>query len=66
MNTSKATLTRPVCHSHCGWDHTTVVSALVLNWNGERFLRPCLKSLAEDSCPHMEIVLVDNGTKDVE
>jgi GT2 family glycosyltransferase len=37
---------------------------MVLNWNGEAFLRPCLDSLAEETCKHVEVLLIDNGSKD--
>lgn len=41
-----------------------MVSILVLNWNGEHYLRQCLNGLVQDACQHIEIVLVDNGSND--
>lgn len=52
------------CQHSLAWNSTPTVSVLVLNWNGERFLRACLGSLVQDACPHVEIVLVDNGSND--
>lgn len=53
------------CHTHdAGWDERPLVSVLVLNWNGKRFLRPCLRSLLGNTCPHVELILVDNGSTD--
>jgi GT2 family glycosyltransferase len=40
------------------------VSVLVLNWNGERFLKECLGSLREQTSRDFEIILVDNGSTD--
>ncbi|MBN9388636.1 MAG: glycosyltransferase family 2 protein [Chloroflexi bacterium] len=41
-----------------------LVSLIVLNWNGQRFLERCLDSLAEQTFRDFEIVLVDNGSTD--
>lgn len=41
-----------------------LLSVLVLNWNGERFLRPCFNSLLLESSPEVELILVDNGSTD--
>jgi hypothetical protein len=40
------------------------VAAVVPNWNGRRWLDGCLGSLAEQSRPFDEIVVVDNGSTD--
>ena len=40
------------------------VSLIVLNWNGRRFLEPCLSSLFGQTFLDFEIVLVDNGSND--
>jgi GT2 family glycosyltransferase len=41
-----------------------LVSVVILNWNGESYLRECLNSvLAQDYQP-VEIILVDNGSSD--
>lgn len=41
-----------------------VVSLLVLNWNGQRYLQKCLNALQQQSYRDFEIVLVDNGSTD--
>ncbi len=41
-----------------------LVSVVVVNYNGLRFLRKCLDSLLAQTYKNMEIVLVDNGSKD--
>jgi GT2 family glycosyltransferase len=40
------------------------VTVVVPNWNGERFLSPCLGSLREQSLEDFETILVDNGSTD--
>jgi GT2 family glycosyltransferase len=40
------------------------VTAVVPNWNGERFLLTCLESLRRQSFEDFETVLVDNGSTD--
>jgi GT2 family glycosyltransferase len=40
------------------------VSVLVVNWNGERFLKDCLGALSDQSYGNREIILVDNGSTD--
>ena len=37
---------------------------IVLNWNGLRFLGPCILSLVKQTVPVREIILVDNGSDD--
>jgi len=41
-----------------------LVSIIVLNWNGQQFLEPCLKALQAQTYPNFEVVLVDNGSQD--
>jgi len=41
-----------------------LVSAIVVNWNGLAYLPECLDSLAAQSYPALEIVVVDNGSTD--
>ncbi len=41
-----------------------LVSVVVVNWNGERYLAPCLESLVRQTYPRLEIVVVDNGSTD--
>lgn len=40
------------------------VSIIVVNWNGERFLKDCLGALSNQSYTNCEIILVDNGSSD--
>jgi GT2 family glycosyltransferase len=41
-----------------------LVSVVVPNWNGDRFIRPCLASLARQSYPRLEIIVVDDASTD--
>jgi len=40
------------------------VSAIVVNWNGGAMLDDCLESLFAQTWPELEVVLVDNASKD--
>ena len=40
------------------------VSIIVVNWNGERFLKDCLSALSGQTYLNYEIILVDNGSSD--
>src|SRR5215469_17310496 len=40
------------------------VTCVVLNWNGWADTIECLDALKECSCPHLTIVVVDNGSTD--
>jgi GT2 family glycosyltransferase len=40
------------------------VSAIIVNWNGAHHLRTCLPSLLAQTFQSLEIVVVDNGSKD--
>lgn len=40
------------------------VSVLIVNFNGERWLRDCLDSLGGVTYPNREVIVVDNGSKD--
>jgi GT2 family glycosyltransferase len=42
----------------------SAVSAIIVNWNGAQHLRICLPSLLSQSFASLEIVVVDNGSKD--
>lgn len=37
---------------------------IIVNWNGEKFIGNCLKSLENQSYKNMRIIVVDNGSKD--
>ena len=44
---------------------TPVISVIVLNYNGRRWLAPCLSALAaQAAAPPFEVLLVDNGSSD--
>jgi GT2 family glycosyltransferase len=40
------------------------VSIIIVNWNGERFLKGCLGALSGQTYANYEIILVDNGSSD--
>ena len=41
-----------------------LISVVVANWNGCRFLEKCLSSLATQTYPAVEVIVVDNGSSD--
>ena len=41
-----------------------VVSVIVVNWNRRELLRACLASLARQTHPSFEVIVVDNGSDD--
>jgi len=41
-----------------------LLSVIVLNWNGKKFLDECLSSLREQTYKDFETILVDNGSND--
>lgn len=41
-----------------------VVSIIIVNWNGRKWLKKCLMSLENQSYKKLEIIVVDNGSKD--
>ncbi len=41
-----------------------IVSVVVVNWNGKHLLEECLGSLTAQSTADVEIILVDNGSRD--
>jgi GT2 family glycosyltransferase len=41
-----------------------LVSVIIPNWNGKKFLKGCLDSLLLSSYDQVEVVIVDNGSKD--
>lgn len=41
-----------------------LVSVVIPNWNGKRFLAGCLDSLGRQSYKNVEVIIVDNGSKD--
>ncbi|MBK8101440.1 MAG: glycosyltransferase family 2 protein [Planctomycetes bacterium] len=41
-----------------------MVSAIVVNWNGKDYLRPCLQALLAQEPPPTEVIVVDNHSDD--
>jgi len=41
-----------------------LVSIIVINWNGLRWLADCFSSLAKQECQNFEIIFVDNASSD--
>lgn len=41
-----------------------MISIVVLNHNGIRYLKPCLDSITQQTCSNFETILVDNGSTD--
>lgn len=42
----------------------SLISVIIVNWNGERFLGECLRSIEQQTWPSREYVIVDNGSTD--
>jgi len=42
----------------------SLISIIIPNWNGERFLADCLNSLLLQSCNNFEVIIIDNGSTD--
>ena len=40
------------------------LSIVIVNWNGERFLKDCFDSLHKQTCKDFEVIMIDNGSKD--
>ena len=45
-------------------ENNPLVSVIVLNWNGKRFLKNCIGSLLKQNYSRYEIMLIDNGSTD--
>ncbi|MCK4467746.1 MAG: glycosyltransferase family 2 protein, partial [Desulfobacterales bacterium] len=41
-----------------------IVSVIIVNWNGRKFLSECLESLRQQAYRHFSIIFVDNGSND--
>jgi GT2 family glycosyltransferase len=41
-----------------------VVAVVIVNWNGLRFLDPCLEAVAAQTLPADRLIVVDNGSSD--
>jgi hypothetical protein len=46
------------------WMKWPLVSVIILNYNGKRFLNECLTSVLNSSYPNFEVILVDNASTD--
>jgi GT2 family glycosyltransferase len=44
--------------------HQPLASVIIPNWNGAHHLPTCLDSLRRQTYPHVEVVVVDNGSTD--
>ena len=51
-------------HKMIPGEENNKVSIIVVNWNGERFLKDCLGALCDQTYANCEIILVDNGSSD--
>jgi GT2 family glycosyltransferase len=41
-----------------------LISIIILNWNGEKFIKECIDSVLNTEYSQMEIIIVDNGSTD--
>ena len=41
-----------------------VVSIIVINFNGSKYVRKCVNSIFESKTPNLEVIVVDNGSSD--
>ena len=41
-----------------------LISVNVLTYNGEKLIGPCLKSVSEQTYPYIEVLIIDNDSKD--
>src|SRR6188472_35738 len=40
------------------------VSVVIVNWNAEKYLRDCLRSIVDETRSEYEIIVVDNASSD--
>lgn len=40
------------------------ISAVIVNWNGEKYLEKCINSLLNQSYPNVEVIVIDNDSSD--
>ncbi len=45
-------------------DNDSLVSIIIVNYNGRKYLQKCLKSILENNYKNFEIILVDNNSSD--
>ena len=41
-----------------------LVSVVIVNWNGEKYLYKCIKSLLEQNYKNIEVIIIDNDSTD--
>ena len=41
-----------------------LISAVIVNWNGEKYLYKCINSLLEQDYDNTEIIIIDNDSTD--
>ena len=41
-----------------------LVSVAIVNWNGEKYLYKCIKSLLEQNYKSIEVIIIDNDSTD--
>lgn len=41
-----------------------LISINLLSWNGQKYIRDCLDSVFDQTYPHLEVLVIDNGSKD--
>lgn len=41
-----------------------MISVIIVNWNGRKWLKKCLDSLADQTNSNFEVIIVDNGSTD--
>ncbi|MBN1415825.1 MAG: glycosyltransferase, partial [Bacteroidales bacterium] len=44
--------------------HLKVVTVIIINWNGKRFLEECLEALRNQSFQDFSVIVCDNGSID--
>ena len=45
-------------------EHRPFISVIIPVWNGARYLDACLNSILRQSWQHLEIIIVDDGSRD--
>jgi len=45
-------------------DNYALVSIVIVNYNGERFIKNCINSVLKTKYPNFEVIVVDNNSKD--
>ncbi|MDX1993098.1 MAG: glycosyltransferase family 2 protein [bacterium] len=55
-------MTQPSLTQHA--NDTPLFSVVIPNWNGLRFLPPCLEALQRQTYPNIEVIIADNASHD--